>query len=826
MSDAGGDVMTESHQDCFHCGLPVPAGSHWQVTIDHAQQDMCCPGCQAVAQTIVDNNLTSYYRDRLSFSDKPASLIPDALRLYDTQEQIAQFETDTEGQLQGTFSIEGIRCGACVWLIEKHLTQLAGVQAINLNLSTEKLHVVWDGEQCKPSDIVKSVRELGYAAYPFDPLRHGELLRKNAKTLFRQLFIAGLSMMQVMMYAVPVYLADADTMDKDMEGLMRWASLLLTLPAVLYSAQPFFKSAWSNIKLRALGMDVPVALGIAAAFIGSVFSTVTGQGDVYFDSVTMFIFLLLCSRYLELIVRRRAASTLENMQHTLPSSAWLLQDYPESREPYCVPAAQLRVGHVILIKPGEAIPADGVIVEGNTSVDLSLLTGESQPQKKMLGESLPGGAVNVSQAILLRVEKLAKDSTLHALIRLIEQAGSGKPKIAQWADRVAAWFVSALLLFACTVLIFWGWVDPVRAWPIAIAVLVVSCPCALSLATPSALAAATDALLRQGVLIMQPHVLETLHRATHIVFDKTGTLTEGQPKLEDIRLMGDKNRAEVLQLAAALEEGSAHPVASMLIQAAKQSQGAPSLLKLEAVESYAGQGLACKVDGVLHRIGNAKFVAEIAGDLLPAVEVTDQFSADHACVYLGNASGWLARFTFNDALRSDAQAVIHYFQSHHKTVILLSGDAESVVKKTVRQLGIAIARGGVLPAEKLAYVKNLQAQGGIVTMVGDGINDAAVLHAADVSFAMGSGAALAQSHADAVLMTVRLSALCDAAETAAQTMRVIRQNLSWATLYNLVAIPAAAWGLLSPWMAGVGMSISSALVVGNALRLAHLTHKV
>ena len=826
MSDAGGDVMTESHQDCFHCGLPVPAGSHWQVTIGHAQQDMCCPGCQAVAQTIVDNNLTSYYRDRLSFSDKPASLIPDALRLYDTQEQIAQFETDTEGKLQGTFSIEGIRCGACVWLIEKHLTQLAGVQAINLNLSTEKLHVVWDGEQCKPSDIVKSVRELGYAAYPFDPLRHGELLRKNAKTLFRQLFIAGLSMMQVMMYAVPVYLADADTMDKDMEGLMRWASLLLTLPAVLYSAQPFFKSAWSNIKLRALGMDVPVALGIAAAFIGSVFSTVTGQGDVYFDSVTMFIFLLLCSRYLELIARRRAASTLENMQHTLPSSAWLLQAYPESREPHCVPAAQLRVGHVILIKPGEAIPADGVIVEGNTSVDLSLLTGESQPQKKILGESLPGGAVNVSQAILLRVEKLAKDSTLHALIRLIEQAGSGKPKIAQWADRVAAWFVSALLLFACAVLIFWGWVDPVRAWPIAIAVLVVSCPCALSLATPSALAAATDALLRQGVLIMQPHVLETLHRATHIVFDKTGTLTVGQPKLEDIRLMGDKNRAEVLQLAAALEEGSAHPVASMLIQAAKQSQEAPSLLKLEAVESYAGQGLACKVDGVLHRIGNAKFVAEIAGDLLPTVEVTDQFSADHACVYLGNASGWLARFTFNDTLRSDAQAVIHYFQSHHKTVILLSGDAESVVKKTARQLGIAIARGGVLPAEKLAYVKNLQAQGGIVTMVGDGINDAAVLHAADVSFAMGSGAALAQSHADAVLMTVRLSALRDAAETAAQTMRVIRQNLSWATLYNLVAIPAAAWGLLSPWMAGVGMSISSALVVGNALRLAHLTHKV
>lgn len=809
------------HQDCFHCGLPVPAASNWKVTIDDVQQAMCCPGCQAVAQTIVDNNLTSYYRDRLSFSDKPTELIPDALRLYDTQEQLAQFETDTEGKLQGTFSIEGIRCGACVWLIEKHVAQLSGVQKINLNLSTEKLHVMWDGEQCKPSDIVKSVRELGYAAYPFDPLRHGEIIRKNAKTLFRQLFIAGLSMMQVMMYAVPVYLADADTMDKDMEGLMRWASLLLTLPAVLYSAQPFFKSAWANIKQRALGMDVPVALGIAAAFIGSVFSTVTGQGDVYFDSVTMFIFLLLCSRYLELIARRRAASTLETMQHTLPSSAWLLQDYPESREPHCVPATQLRVGQVILIKPGEAIPADGVIVEGNTSVDLSLLTGESQPQKKIMGERLPGGAVNVSQAILLQVEKLAKDSTLHALIRLIEQAGNGKPKIAQWADRVAAWFVTALLVFAGAVLIFWGWVDPVRAWPIAIAVLVVSCPCALSLATPSALAAATDALLRQGVLIMQPHVLETLHRATHIVFDKTGTLTEGKPKLEAISLMGDKNRDEVLQLAAAIEEGSAHPVAAMLIQAAKQNEQVQLHVNVEHIESFSGQGLQCTVKGVVHRIGNAKFVAEIAG-AIPATY--DEI--DHGCVYLGNASGWLARYTFNDTLRSDAQAVIDYFLVRNKTVILLSGDAEHVVQKTARQCGIAIARGGVLPAEKLAFVKNLQAQGAVVTMVGDGINDAAVLHAADVSFAMGSGAALAQSHADAVLMRGRLSALRDAAETAAQTMRVIRQNLSWATLYNLVAIPAAAWGLLSPWMAGVGMSISSALVVGNALRLAHLTQKV
>ncbi len=794
-------------QGCFHCGLPVPAGSHWQVAIDGAERAMCCPGCEAVAQAIVDNHLTDYYRNRQSLPEGVAAAVPDALKLYDTPELAAQF-TGADGGAEATLSVEGIRCAACVWLIEKRLSQVPGLSAAHLNVATEKLQVKWDAAQCKPSDILQAVREVGYTAYPYDPIQHGELLRKNTRQLFKRLFVAGLSMMQVMMYAVPVYMADAGSIEADMEKLMRWASLILTLPAVLYSATPFFRGAWTDLKQRALGMDVPVALGIGAAFIGSTYATLVDHGDVYFDSVTMFIFLLLCSRYVELVARRRAAASLETMQHALPDSAWLLKDFPASRDATLVAAATLRAGDVILVKPGEPVPADSVVTDGETSVDLSLLTGESAPQRKSIGEQIVGGAVNVSAPVVLRVEKVAKDSTLSALIRLIERAGQGKPTIAQWADRVAAWFVGALLVLAAAVLAFWLWHDAARAWPIAIAVLVVSCPCALSLATPSALAAATDRLLKQRVLVIQPHVLETLDRATHVIFDKTGTLTEGRPLLRQLTLLGRASENDALRIAAALEAGSAHPIAHAFTSAVK------SELQAQAIEVVQGQGIEAVIDGQRYRIGSARFVAGLSGDAPvhePAPGVT--------VIYLGAEREWLARFALADGLKPDAKAIVDWFKARGRRVILLSGDALDIAQQVGATLGMDQAHGAMLPQQKMEFVQALQRDGAVVAMVGDGINDAAVLRAADVSFAMGSGAALAQSHADAVLLSASLSSLLDAAHAARACMRVIRQNLSWATVYNLIAIPTAAFGVLNPWMSGVGMSVSSALVVLNALRL-------
>ena len=806
--------------DCFHCGLPLAPGAHWSVDIDHVARPMCCPGCQAVAQAIVDNGFADYYGTRTAWpaTGDLASLLP-RLKLYDAPDVAGQFadqpgaDADT-GSHEATFSVDGIRCAACVWLIERRLARVSGVQSVNLNVATERLYVRWDRVRCKPSDILLALREVGYAGYPFDAARHGEQLRRTGKTLFRQLFVAGLSMMQVMMYALPAYIGDG-SLEPDMANLMRWASLMLTIPAVFYSARPFFKGAWSALKNRSLGMDVPVALGISAAFIASVVALLRGNGEVYFDSVTMFIFLLLCSRYLELAARRKAASALERLQYALPDAASAMTDYPASRDTLVVPAAQLAEGDVILVKPGEAVAADGIILEGETAIDLSLLTGESRPQHRLNGDFVPGGAVNATQAILLRVSKPARDSTLSALLKLIERAGQAKPQLALWADKVAAWFVAALLLLAVVIFAYWHWADPARAWPIAIAVLVVSCPCALSLATPSALAAATDRLVHQGVLIVQPHVLETLYRATHFVFDKTGTLTDGKATLRHVHLFGAASQAACLQIAAALEACNAHPLGQAIIAAAAQQRAEKSAgMVAGEVEYRAGQGLEGIIDGIRYRLGCASFVEELSG--APCDEAaTDTMTP----VYLGSDGVWLARFDLADAVRSDAREVIDHLRANGKKVILLSGDQHAVTQRIAEQLGIDVAYGEYLPDQKLALVQELQARGAIVAMVGDGINDAAVLRAADVSFAMGSGAALAKAHADTVLLSGRLSSVWEAVGVASKTMWVIRQNLAWATLYNLIAIPAAALGLLNPWLSGIGMSLSSVIVIGNALRL-------
>jgi Cu2+-exporting ATPase len=797
---------------CFHCGLPAPPGASRPVVIDGAAQPMCCPGCAAVAQAIVDIGQTEYYRNRSEFAATRAgaTLVPPALALYDLQGQ--DFVHQNGNSLEATLSVEGIRCAACVWLIERQLALLPGIQAASMNVATERLFVRWDSAQCQPSAIFAAIGKVGYNAYPFDAQRHGEQLARASKALSRRLFVAGLAMMQVMMYAVPAYLADDGTLEAPMAALMQWASLLLTLPVMAYSALPFYRGAWSGLKARAPGMDVPVVLGIGAAFAASVLATLRGQGEVYFDSVTMFVFLLLCSRYLELGARRKAATALERILNALPQAALRMAGFPASRATQTVAAASLQKDDVILVKAGDAFAADGTIAEGDTSIDLSLLSGESEPQRRVAGDSVAGGAVNIGAPVALRVARPVRDSTLSELIRLTQRAGVSKPKLSTWADLVASRFVVLLLVFAACVFGAWQWIDPGRAWPIAIAVLVVSCPCALSLAMPTVMAAATDKLLRRGVLVVQAHTLETLHRATHIVFDKTGTLTLGKPRLHTLGNTGVESDDACLSIAAAIEAGSSHPLAQAIVAAA-----GPHPLPLAAqVQEAPGRGMQAQVNGVCYRVGSADYVAELTGEAgwpqsaLPAPA--------GATVFLGCAGQLLAGMRFSDGVRDDAAATVRAFQQAGKEVILLSGDQSAAAREVGSALGIAQVHGGYLPEQKLDFVRQLQQQGAVVAMVGDGINDAAVLSAADVSFAMGSGAALAQVNADCVLLSGRIGSLEEAARLAASSMRIVRQNLAWATVYNLIAIPAAALGLITPWMSGLGMTASSALVVLNALR--------
>jgi Cu2+-exporting ATPase len=793
---------------CYHCGQPAVGGTPWRAIIGGEARTMCCPGCAAAARAILDAGLDDYYASRTGFAVPPDDADGDdpALLVYDEQGR--------DGD--AVFAVEGLRCAACVWLVERRVAALPGVASCLLNVATERLHVRWDPQACRPSVIIAALRAIGYTAYPYDAARHGARLERERQALLRRLFVAGLSMMQVMMYAFPVYMATDGTMDADMKALMGWASFLLTLPAVTYCAWPFFRGAWLDLRRGLPGMDVPVALGILAAFAGSAVSLLRGQGEVWFDSITMFVFLLLGSRWLELDARRKAARALEGLQHAAPASALRMDGWPVSCGTATVATGSLRPGDVILGPPGQTVAADGVILDGATEVDLALLTGESRTRAMAPGDRLPGGAVNVAQAIVVRITCSAADSTLAMLARLSERAGQDKPRLALWADRVGAWFVALLLVLSTAVFAFWQAVDPARAWPAAIAVLVVSCPCALSLATPTALAAALERLLRHGVLAVKPHVLETLARATHVVFDKTGTLTRGRPVLRDTLTFWSTSREDCLRLAAALEAGSAHPLAEALRAAAGPAN--PTACRL----SHAvGQGVEGEIAGQRYRLGSSAFVAGLTGTPAPL-----EPPAGASAVWLGREDGWLARFDLADSLRPEAPALVRALQEMGKTVLLLSGDDDEAVQAVASQLGIGDARGRQLPQDKLAVVRALQAGGAVVAMVGDGINDAAVLGGADVSFAMGQGAQLAQLHADCVLLgdgegpdDGSLAPLGEALRTAGACMRTIRQNLGWALLYNLVAIPAAASGLLHPWLSGLGMAGSSALVVLNALRL-------
>ena len=806
---------------CFHCGQDVLEPGRWRIEIDGAAREMCCAGCEAVARAIVDAGMTDYYRRRAGPASGP-NAVPEelaGLALYDEPEVQSRFVREGEGSLETTLLLEGLRCGACVWLIERTLAAQPGVTQASVNFATERAVLRWDPARTRLSTLLSSIASVGYRALPYDAQHREAQLARTTRSLFRRMFVAGIGMMQVMMYAVPVYTAAPGEIEWQYEQLMRWASFLLTIPVVLYSAQPFFSGALRDLRARSLGMDVPVALGIAAAFAASTWATLVRHGEVYFDSVTMFVFLLLGARYLEWIARRRASRAVDAMAAALPERVQRLTGLPpdaqaadEARLAGCpvetVPAARLAPGDFIRVSVGERIAVDAVIVHGATAVDQSLLTGEAQPVARRAGDEVPGGAINAGSPVHLRVLRTSGESTLSTIERLIERAAHERPAIARLADRVASRFVLALLAFALAVLVAWWVIDADRALPIAIAVLVVSCPCALSLATPAALAAATGAATRHGALVASGLALETIADVTDVVFDKTGTLTEGRPRLTQVELFGPDDREQALQISAALEAGSPHPLAMALVEAAR---ALPALGASGRVDA-AGRGIEGRVDARRLRIGSAGFVAEWA----PLPRTAPGTGSE---VWLAEPGRVLARFEFSDTLRPEAGETVANLRAAGLRVHLLSGDHAAAVAASAAELGITDIRSAASPADKLDYVRHLQAEGRRVLMVGDGINDAPVLAAADASLAVGHATALAKTSADAVLLSPDITMVGRLLGLARHTRRIIAQNLAWATLYNLVAIPAAALGWVPPWLAALGMSASSLLVVGNALRL-------
>jgi len=716
--------------------------------------------------------------------------------------------------------LEGMHCAACALTIEDALRNVPGVLQADVSAATRRARVVWHPDRVRPSQWMDAVQKAGYRAMPaMDAFARDQRLRESRRALWRWL-VAGFCMMQVMMYAWPAYVAQPGDLTGEMEQLLRWASWVITLPMVVFSCGPFFASALRDVRLRRISMDLPVALGMAITFAVSTAGTFDPAGvfgkEVYYDSLTMFVFFLLTGRWLELRLRDRTAGALEAVMNRLPDS---VERRVADGSFIRVATRRLAVGDTIRVLPGEAFPADGVITVGNTHADEALLTGESTPVARPVGSMVTAGSYNLQSPVEVLVQGMGGQTRFAQIVALMESASLQKPRLAQLADRIARPFLAAVLLAAFLAAAYWWPSDPGHALMVAVAVLIVTCPCALSLATPVAMLTAAGTLARHGVLVRNLQGLEALASVDTLVFDKTGTLTRDGMALRAIHATTSLPANEALALAAALARHSMHPASRALATAAEELS--EDRWRISDLTEHAGQGLTATVHDAtdplaVHQVwlGSSRH-AGLAPDGADGAALQVVLSEQMP----GSAVTELARFDLAEDLRAEAPGVVAALQQAGVAVMILSGDRQAVVQRIAAQTGIAEFSGDCTPQGKLAALQALQAQGHQVTMVGDGLNDGPVLAGAHVSFAFGRAVPLAQSRADFVVLGDSLAMVPQAVMLARRTLHVVRQNLWWAAGYNALCVPFAVAGWMPAWLAGLGMALSSLLVVLNAARL-------
>ena len=746
---------------CFHCGLPVLEPGRYRARLLGAERELCCAGCEAVATTIAAAGLESYYETRTDSAPPPEPFreIPASIK-----------------SGEASLILDRVRCSACLWLIERQVGRLPGVARLEVNYATQRAHVAWDPAQADLADVIRTIRAVGYDAYPYDAQRQEALARREQRSAQWGLFVAAFGAMQGMMYAFPAYI---EPVSGDTLQLMRWASFLLTIPVLLISCRPFFAGALSELRNRRIGLETPIALGLAAGFAASAWATLAGTGEVYFDSISMLAFLLLAARYAESAARRRATRALDPL---LGAGSRVV----------------LSPGDAVTVAPGQRVPADGVVEAGLSTVDESLLTGESSPVVKACGDSLVGGSVNLEQPLVLRVTHSGADTRAAAIARLVERAAAAKPRLVQSADRVARVLTLAVIAVALASGLATG-----NVW-IAVAVLVATCPCALGLASPIVLTRAGTELLARGALLTRSQALETLGKVTDVVMDKTGTLTSGALALREVGLLGNESEEACKALAASLEAASRHPIARAFAQY--------PVSQVREAANFPGEGVEGRIAGRRMRIGTAAFCAALCG--LPAPRTEER----RMLVYLADEAGWLALFVLEDPLRPGIGELVALFRAKGLALHVLSGDRPEVAAAVAAKAGIANFRAGMTPQDKFEYVAGLQRSGKVVAMIGDGLNDAPVLARADVSFAMASGADASQLQADVIVLSNRPASIAATWQVAGRAMRLVRESLGWALAYNALVLPCAALGWIGPWEAALGMGASSLLVLLNASR--------
>ncbi|MBP6518393.1 MULTISPECIES: heavy metal translocating P-type ATPase metal-binding domain-containing protein [unclassified Shewanella] len=793
-----------TYPSCFHCQEPVLTGQQFVTRINDRDELMCCPGCQAVSQAIVDAGLLSYYKFRTEPGNKQNALVPEALTqfsAYDLPEVQQDFVHSEDNVESVSLSIDGITCAACAWLIEHKVKQLAGVSQVLVNSTTQRAMISWDKRKVKLSDILGQISRIGYQAAPYQ-VDEQELNNKlNSRKFLLRLGLAGFATMQVMMFALALYTGYFTDLDVQYRDYFRWVSMIFATPVVLYSAQPFYFSAIRTLLSGKLNMDVSVSIAIGGAYTASCFATVNGTGEVYFESVSMFTFFLLLGRYFEQKARQKASVSSSNLHKLVPLTAHLVTENGQEE----IPAKKLRLNDVILVKPGEMVAADGVVIEGHTNINEAMLTGEQMPIEKQQDQQVYAGTINVDQPIKVKVTALGQDQLVAEIIRLQELASNTKPAIALLADKLSRYFSGTILTIATITYLVWQQISPEDAFWVTLSVLVATCPCALALATPTAVTCATAIFTRLGIITRKAGVFEKLPQIKHVVFDKTGTLTCGTLSIGQTQCMADLTKTQALAIAAALETGSRHPIAAAF------ALFADNTLVAEQVHHEVGFGVRGRIEGTDYLIGNAVFTGARVDTQDPTQKIWLARSANEQLEVL-------ASFEIQDNIRQDSKATIEILKQQGCRISIASGDSSGHVHQLAKELGIEDVHSGLTPAGKLALVTKLQ-QHTRVAMFGDGINDAPVLAGADLSVAMGSGSAIAKNSADLILLGDHLSRFTQAVAVAKLTTQIIKQNLAWALGYNALILPLAVTGHVAPYIAAIGMSASSLIVVGNSLRL-------
>lgn len=790
---------------CFHCGEPATGEPPISLELDGKTRPFCCQGCKAVCETIHQEGLTGFYNFRTEPAVTPRELTEsEVARLRELDHPLVQrsFVVPVKGGQEAQLLIGGITCAACIWLLENHMKQQPGVLSFSVNHTTQRARLVWAQDQTSLSNLLIAIHELGYTARPYQPDEAEQALKAEHRSMLIRLTLAGIGSFQSMMLAFPLYFDMITSVDPEFVTFFRWFSLLIATPVVFYSAAPFFRNARRDIQSRHLTMDVPVAIAIGLAYAASAWVTVAGGEEVYFESVCMFTFFLLLGRYIEVQARYRAGLTGNALAGFHPTVAARVQ----GEQTDILPIHEIVPGDIIRVRPGETLPVDGEIARGQSTLNEAALTGEYLPETRFPGDTVHAGSINGENPLDIRVVKAGANTRLSGILRVLDRVQEDKPKVAMMADRMAGKFVGRVLILAPVVWIGWWLAGADNAFDITLSVLVVTCPCALSLATPTAITSATVKLRRLGFLPTRGHTLEAMNDIDTVVFDKTGTLTRGELALVDQDTTGSLDKEACRKLAAGLEKHSEHPIARVF-------HGFPAAA-VEDVTNHLGGGLSGSLGDHVYFIGHKSFVADHVNALPPSTSAHDGME-----IWLASEQEWLACYRLDDEPRADAAAAIESLQQAGIHTVLLSGDRSGHVSSIARRLGIEEAIGEASPETKLEVLEQLRDQGRHIMMVGDGLNDLPSMAGAGVSVAMGSAADLTQMKADAVLLNGQLLQLVEALRTSRKTRKIIRQNLIWALIYNLCALPLAAAGMVAPWLAAIGMSISSLVVVLNALRL-------